>query len=231
MAIAKNGAATQAALKTAKATKPAKVALEGTAADLMEVPGKPVSLIELTKQTIKVRVRGISPLIVHAWSTKAIRQMEEKQQRKAAKAKEAKDPEVEFQGCLYLDDQGRHCFPARAFKAAMVAATTSIEDKKFPKTKIRQVVFVEGDLLPIISKTEPDMRTDPVRLGGTTADIRYRPEYKDWYIDLTLTFNAAAVSSEQLINLLNLAGFAVGVGEWRPEKNGSNGRFEVVRPG
>lgn len=211
--------AVETMVKTARATKPKAAAPEAE---------KPVPLIELSVKKISVMVQGISPLIVHAWSAKAIKMMEDRQQKRAATAKAAKNPEEEFQGCFYKDEQGRYCFPARAFKAAMVAATTSIEDKKFPKTKIRQVVFVEGDLLPIVHENEPDMRTDPVRLGGTTADIRYRPEFKAWKIRLDISYNAAAVSSEQLINLINLAGFAVGVGEWRPEKNGSNGRFKVV---
>jgi len=40
--------------------------------------------------------------------------------------------------------------------------------------------------------------------------------------------NTSAVSIEQLANLFVIAGFAVGVGEWRPEKNGQYGRFEVA---
>jgi hypothetical protein len=31
----------------------------------------------------------------------------------------------------------------------------------------------------------------------------------------------------QIINLMNLAGFAVGIGEWRVERNGSFGMYEV----
>ncbi len=190
----------------------------------------PVQLIDLDKRECQVRVRGTTPLIVHAWSEKAVRQMEDAQQKKAKKAREAKDPEEEFRNCLYLDSQKRYCFPARAFKKAMVSAATSIEDKRFPKTKIRQAIFVKGDLLLIESEEEPERRTDPVRLPRGGADIRYRPEFQNWSILLNIEYNASVVTLEQVINLLNLAGFAVGVGEWRPEKDGNNGRFEVDRP-
>ncbi len=188
---------------------------------------KPVTLIELERKRIQLTVIGITPLIVHAWSKKATQEMEDSQQKKAKKGREAKDPEEQFRGCLYIDDQGRNCFPARAFKKAMVSATTSIDDKRFPKTKIRQAIFVLGDLLPITHPYEPDMRTDHVRLNGTTADIRYRPEFKEWEIVLDIDYNAAVVTADQVVNLVNLAGFAVGVGEWRPEKDGNNGRFRV----
>ncbi len=188
---------------------------------------KPVTLIELEPKHIQLTVIGITPLIVHAWSVKAIREMEDNQQKKAKKGREAKDPEEQFRGCLYLDDQNRNCFPARAFKQACVSAATSIDDKRFPKTKIRQAIFFLGDLLPIIHPYEPDMRTDPVRLNGKVADIRYRPEFKEWEIVLSIDYNAAVVTMDQVVNLVNLAGFAVGIGEWRPERNGTNGRFRV----
>ena len=189
---------------------------------------KPVVLMELDERQIRVRIRGTTSLIVHAWSAKAVKMMEDAQQKKAKKAKEAKDPVIECESCQYRDADGKSCFPASAFKKAMISAATSIEDKRFPKTKIRQSIFVEGHLLPILGP-EPSMRTDPVRLrAGGSADIRYRPEFPaGWTMDLTLTYNAAVVSAEQVVNLLNLAGFAVGIGDWRPEKDGNNGRFRV----
>ena len=40
-------------------------------------------------------------------------------------------------------------------------------------------------------------------------------------------FNAALLSAEQVVNLFQTAGFAVGIGDWRPERNGLFGRFHV----
>ena len=186
-------------------------------------------LVDLNVKTIGLTVCGDSPLITHAWSEKAVKMIEDKQQKKAAKAKEAKNPENEFAGACYKNAKGQFCIPARAFKCALVSAATSINDKSFPKTLIRQALFVIGDLLPIVSEQEPDMRTDMVRLNGSTADVRYRPEWKSWSVNLTIQYNASVISLEQVVNLVKLAGFAVGVGEWRPEKNGNNGRFRVVQ--
>ena len=39
--------------------------------------------------------------------------------------------------------------------------------------------------------------------------------------------NVNVLSVEQIINLFNVAGFGIGVGEWRPEKDGSYGLFHV----
>jgi hypothetical protein len=45
---------------------------------------------------------------------------------------------------------------------------------------------------------------------------------------LDIQYNARAISQDQLLNLINLGGFSVGVGEWRPERSGDFGRFRVV---
>jgi len=64
-------------------------------------------------------------------------------------------------------------------------------------------------------------------LGNGAADIRYRPEFDPWSVDLEIKYNAAVLSAEQIVNLVNLAGFSVGVGDWRPEKSGTHGTFHI----
>jgi hypothetical protein len=68
-----------------------------------------------------------------------------------------------------------------------------------------------------------------VRIAMGTADIRYRGEFKKWMCEITVNFDASMLSAEQVYNLFNRAGFAVGVGERRPEKEGAGyGRFHVA---
>jgi hypothetical protein len=64
-----------------------------------------------------------------------------------------------------------------------------------------------------------------------TADIRHRAEFETWGAVLRVQFNAGVMSAEQVINLFEAGGFGVGVGEWRPEKDGVNGRFHVAKTG
>lgn len=73
------------------------------------------------------------------------------------------------------------------------------------------------------------MRRDVVRLGGIDkpADLRYRGQADSWSMEFLIKFNADVLAPEWVLNLLNTAGFSCGLGEWRPERNGASGTFEV----
>ena len=71
------------------------------------------------------------------------------------------------------------------------------------------------------------MREDTVRVGAGSTDLRYRPEFRNWSMILNFEFDAQALTQPTILNLVQRAGFGVGLGEWRPEKGGEYGRFEV----
>ena len=79
-----------------------------------------------------------------------------------------------------------------------------------------------------IHGSEPRKREDMVRIGMGTADIRYRGEFWPWWVTIEVKHNANLLSAEQIVNLFNTSGFGVGVGEWRPERDGQFGRFHVA---
>lgn len=184
-------------------------------------------LIRPDIQIIRVTIVGTSPLIAHNWDPEVIAAMDHAQQRKGSKARKAADPEREFQTGRYLDGKGRDCILARAVKAAMVAYATSLNNRQFSKTLLRQAFFVQGDLIPMRCST-PVRRRDVCRMKKTGgACVRYRPEYETWEADLVIDFNRNAISVEELLELLEGAGYGVGIHDWRPEKNGNSGRFGV----
>lgn len=184
------------------------------------------TVIELPKidiRIIKIRIRGDSPLICHAWSEKAKKQMLDAQMKKAKQAKEAKNPEQDYLDSLYHHSDGGYGFPSVAFKNAAVDACSHIAG--VTKVEARGAFHIVGDMVKV--EGEPSPREDMVRVGMGTADIRYRGEFRGWAAELTLRYNANVLSAEQIVNLFNTAGFAIGVGEWRPQKDGSFGMFHV----
>lgn len=188
-----------------------------------KTPDQTITLPRLSIKTIKLRLVGDSALICHAWSEKAKRQMLEKQMKIAQQAKAAKDPQDDYEQSLYKHPDGGYGFPAVAFKNAAVDACSSVAG--VTKVEARGAFHIMGDLVKI--EGEPTPREDMVKIALGTADIRYRGEFRTWAADITLRHNENVLSAEQIANLFNTAGFAVGVGEWRPQRDGSFGMFHV----
>ena len=194
----------------------------------MAVAKKTEQLVEIKPINIKraeITLVGDTPLLVHAWADKSRREMLEKQMKKAKTAKTAKDPQADYMGAFYRLENGTPAFPTIAFKQSAVSAGGRFSDG-LKMTELRGSFYIEDELVAI--EGEPNMREDMVRIAMGTADIRYRPEFKKWKVVLKMKYNADAISLEQLVNIFNLAGFGVGVGEWRPERNGQFGMFHVA---
>ena len=202
--------------------------------------------IEIKKVT--VRVVGDTPLIMHAWSEKAKRMMLEAQMGIAkGKKKEVKNPADDFIRSMYwltpmpedgtmesfeeaIENGARFGFPVTAFKQAAISAAYRMGWAK-DKMSMRGAFYIDSDengMIEIHSDT-PEMREDMVKVGMGTADIRYRGEFKNWYADLTISYNAnGQYSLENIVNIINAGGYVCGVGEWRPERDGQNGMFHVA---
>lgn len=182
-----------------------------------------ITIPAINVQSLEITLIGDSPLITHQWSEKAKKEMRDKQMGKAKQPKTAKDPDADFRSSLYDHPGGGYGFPTIGVKAAAVTAAAQVD---MFKTEARAAFHIDGELVKIQGK--PTMREDMVRVGMGTADLRYRGEFKTWRTTFTLKYNAGLLSAEQIVNLFNVAGFGVGIGEWRPQKNGSYGRFHVA---
>lgn len=73
------------------------------------------------------------------------------------------------------------------------------------------------------------MREDIVRIGQGSTDLRYRPEFRNWSMIIRMEFDSMSLTQNTILNLVQRAGFGVGLGERRPEKGGEYGRFQVDR--
>ena len=148
--------------------------------------------------------------------------------------KQPKDPQQDFEASMYRFDDGGHGFPIMAFKSAMVKGGARIFGKAVKMTELRQLcifqpdgIGTDGTQLARLIGPDPIMREDMVRVGMGTADIRYRAEYRDWSALLRIEFVPSVIDLSSVVALVD-AGGTNGVGEWRPEKSGSFGTYEVV---
>lgn len=210
---------------------------------------RPIELVET-----KVTIVGDTPLIMHAWSEKAKRQMLEAQMGKAkGKQKERKSPAQDFIDSMYwltdkpdtsgvdseddkmalfyraVQDGAKFGFSVKALKQAAISASYRKGWTK-DKMSLRGVFFIDGgygEFMEIVSDP-PVMREDMVRIGLGTADIRYRGEFRNWKATVTLKYDAnGQYSLSNIVNMINAGGTVCGLGEWRVERDGMSGMFHV----
>lgn len=211
---------------------------------------KNVELIEIKPIEIKkttIRIVGDTPLIMHAWSEKAKREMLEKQMKTTkSKSREAKNPVEDFIRSMYwltpmpmdmsedgfmqaIESGARFGFPVTAFKQAAISAAYRMGWTK-DKMSMRGAFFIDGDENQMIEihSDVPVMREDMCKVGMGVADIRFRGEFRNWWADMTISYNTnGQYTLEQIINIINAGGYVCGVGEWRPERDGQFGMFHV----
>lgn len=190
---------------------------------------KEITIPALKRERVKIKIKGITPLIMNKHSEKAKEKIEDKQQGHPTKGHGIRDPKAEYQAAMHkIDDNGRYGFPAGGFKKSMIRAGKLLG---VHMTDGRQMFHIMGEdktnLVEIFS--DPPIQVDDwIKLKKTSADIRYRPYFHNWSAEVPIEYDPDLISLEQIVNLLNHAGWKVGIGDWRPEKDGTNGMWEVV---
>jgi len=216
-------------LTKTQVTKALKVQAE-TEKKPTKVSSGQIHLEPIKTETIFVDIVGLTPLITHRWSEKAMRIMLAKQQGIKLPT-ELRDPDEEYESSIYRLSYGGYGFPVLAFKAATVAGARLFGKEVTMASLKPQLRFHADDaktgLVEIKCEEGPIMRTDMVRIGPGTADLRFRAEYSDWSARLCVEFPTNAISTDSVVALID-AGGRSGVGEWRAEKDGIYGSYTVV---
>jgi len=182
----------------------------------------------------KVTLIGESPLLVNRFDEKSKREMEDKGLKRARLKKEYGTPEEQMKTTLYHipGKKGVYGIPAAGIKNCAVSACRFVDG--LPMTMARgsfQIVDDIGGLTPL-KASEPEIDARIVRVGNfgnKKPCTRYRARFDKWELSFTIKYNSRTISAEQLLNLYEHAGFAVGLCEYRPEKSGNLGMFRVKR--
>lgn len=188
---------------------------------------------------------GDTPLICHSWSEKARLEMLQKQTGAIKAAKAKRDAEADFRSSLYKIDDDRFGFPATAVKKCMLSAAH--KDKGIPQTVVMRSLWIDApfvrvqtahpgavcDLpLLVLHGGDPEMREDMVRIGAgmrKTANLAWRGQFKVWALRVVGRYNASVLNELVLEYLINEAGMACGIGDWRNEKSGMFGAFHLAK--
>jgi hypothetical protein len=192
-----------------------------------------IQIKRIENDSIRICMVSASPMIMHRFAFKAWQELLLPSQKKnaAAKAESLKhDPLNEYRECVYLNRSETEPtaihYPAGAFSKALAAAALDLPGAS--KAQILRLVGVLSTQINIYGV--PTLGMDMVRSSdmARTPDVRTRAYFPEWACTVEVSHIRSLIGPEQIVNLMDAAGKIVGIGDYRPQKGGAFGRFEVV---
>jgi len=206
---------------------------DGTA--VMRTRGGILTIPRIRSEILTTLIIGTAPLITHKFSEKMRKKILDRHMGEADEGREPKDPVANYEAARYRLSDGSDGIPAGGIKACIVDGTG--RDCGIPTTKAKGAFRVAADdpssnLCRILSPNPPRMREDVVRNDSGVVDIRHRPEYWPWCCVLKVQFLPQYASFKRVLQAIQMAGFRVGLCEWRPSspksKSGAYGTFRIA---
>ena len=166
----------------------------------------------------KVKIKGISPLLMHSFPLVEIKNIE----------KMAKEEQAEI--AAYRDPKGKLYVPGVAIQRTLVNAA------KFSKGKGRATLQMTAAACLMITPERAlldnqsySIDSRPVVMPATHGRVmRHRPRFDDWALEFEMTWDSSLMTEKQVRQVVDDAGQLVGLLDFRPQRMGSFGRFMVV---
>lgn len=181
---------------------------------------------------VTVEIRGVTPLLIHRFT-------EQSEQAKSTRriVVQNKDPLEEATQNAYIAKDGTYYFNAFSIPACMGNAGSNHKNRGSRKTLrfvVPSAVTVTSDTITILNGDGPAKRFEvdsrPVTIPATKGRImRHRPRFDQWGAKFDLMVNDDLIDPQMAHQLLTEAGIGIGIGDFRPEKRGPFGTFQVTR--
>ncbi len=189
----------------------------------------------LKQSAVKVTIRGLSPLL----------QNNPIQMGKggdgASHKRTRPSREVEAESTTYRDSNGALYMPSKAIFGCMLNAATDLKLKGSRKslstmlkgatlgiTDItgtpRQITLRDANGNPL---TNIDIYSDRCVIQKAGV-IKHRAMINEWGLEFIVKFASEYVPAQSIREALERGGILVGIGDYRPDKKGEFGRFEVM---
>lgn len=192
-----------------------------------------LAVTTLQVDEMQVYVIGRSPLIMNRMSEKVRQELLLPARRKTAADKRSNLKHVpleEFRSSIYMSNapsaKTAVHLPSGAFSKSMAQAALDIPGAT--KAQVQRLVRVKDLTVDIYGI--PQLYMSVVRTMGInkTPDIRTRAIFPTWAATFTVKYVSNLVSQNTIGSLLGAAGFLSGVGDFRGEKGGSFGQFDIA---
>lgn len=184
-------------------------------------------------QEIKVTIEGKTPLLMHAFTDEAA--MTATNGTRASVIGNKGTPREQAEKFIYRSPDGAIVIPqpnllrcimdaGKFFKAGKSKVTTQ------KSSLIPSCVDLPEVYYPLDHEHPWEVDTRPVRIPSTGGRIlAHRPMFSDWRIAFMLLLDDSVMSATLLRDIVDKAGSAIGLGDFRPDCKGPFGKFRVIR--
>lgn len=183
-------------------------------------------------RVINVTITGKTPLLCNRFTDAA--QMKATNGTRSALTGDKGTPKEQAEPRLYTDDKGKYVIPqpnlfrcildaGKYFKAGKSKVTTQ------KSSIIPSCVDMPDIMYPIKHKDPWTVDTRPVRIPSTGGRILcHRPCFNDWAISFDVYLDTEVMSESLFRDIVDKAGSAIGLGDFRPDCKGPFGKFVVT---
>lgn len=182
---------------------------------------------------IDVQIKGTTPLLQHRFTESA----EQNSSTRKVLVNQG-TPREQAEKAVYRDPQGKFYFPGAAISRLLREAGGNHKlrgSRKSAKYVVPACVLVMMDGVTLLNgdgKTpakDYEVDSRPVTIPATKGRImRHRPRFDQWSANFTLRINETILPIDFIQQLLTEGGQQIGIGDFRPEKGGPFGTFNVV---
>lgn len=182
---------------------------------------------------IEITIEGKTPLLCNRFTDEA--QASASSGTRLSSVGDKGSPRDQAEKKLYLGQDGAPVIPQPNLYRCIIDAG------KFFKAGKSKVTTMKSSLIPscvdmpdveyVIKHENPwEVDTRAVRIPSTGGRIlAHRPCFHDWRITFTAILDTEVISETMFRDLVDKAGSAIGLGDFRPDCKGPFGKFRVVR--
>jgi len=173
----------------------------------------------------KVTIQGISPLLMNKPSNLIADISKDKKGFKDDKQGQAEEK-------LYMNNKGKLYQPATHLYGALIEAGKHKKVVGKGKSTYSKIVGYAVEINPFEIEHKKQkweifsiLAVNPNTKGRS---LLHRPILKEWELEFEVTFDESEIPDMIMKELFDIAGRTAGLGDWRPQKKGPYGKFQVT---
>lgn len=173
----------------------------------------------MSTKSISATIKGISPLLMHAFPLEQLEAPEKKTKEEQAKY-----------AAYICPESGRLYVPGINIQRGLVAAASFSKGKgrSSLQKQTAACVFINPERV-YLGQEHYEIDSRPVVIAATKGRIiRHRPRFDKWQLSFTIDYDDTLLKESEIRKIVDDLGQRVGLLDFRPEKKGPFGRFVVT---